>query len=44
LAIEVKRQKKNFKPDIFEEKVQHLKQKVLPKHQIEMVCWSLEDM
>jgi len=40
----VKRQKKNFKPNIFDEKVQHLKQKVLPKYHIEPQCWSLEDM
>jgi uncharacterized protein len=44
LAIEVKRQKKNFNPEVFEKKVQHLKQKVLPKFHIEALCWSLDDM
>jgi hypothetical protein len=43
-AVEVKRQKKNFKPTVFDEKVQHFKQKVLPKYHIEPQCWSLEDM
>ena len=44
VAIEVKRQKKNFKPELFKAKVEHLKNKVLPKHEIEMKCLSLEDM
>ena len=44
VAIEVKRQKKNFKPELFRQKVEHLKKKVLPQHEIEMKCLSLEDM
>ncbi len=44
VAIEVKRQKKNFKPDLFSSKVEHLKQKNLSKYDIESVCLSLEDM
>ena len=44
VAVEIKRQKKNFKPELFAAKVEHLKQKLLPKYQIEAVCLSLEDM
>lgn len=44
VAIEVKRPKKNFKPELFKAKVEHLKNKVLPKYEIEMKCLSLEDM
>ena len=44
VAIEVKRQKKNFKPELFKAKVEHLKNKVLPKYDIETRCLSLEDM
>ncbi|MFA5228946.1 MAG: ATP-binding protein [Candidatus Paceibacterota bacterium] len=44
LAIEVKRKKKNFKPELFAAKVYHLKKKILPKYQVEMLCLTLEDM
>jgi AAA+ ATPase superfamily predicted ATPase len=44
VACEVKRQKKNFKPDLLTAKVEHLKNKVLPRYAIEMRCLSLEDM
>ncbi len=44
MVAEVKRQKKNFKPDLLARKVEHLKNKVLPKYQIKMVSLSLEDM
>lgn len=44
VAIEVKRQKKNFKPELFKAKVEHLKNKVLPKYEIEMKCLSLDDI
>ncbi len=44
VAIEVKRQKKNYKPDLLAAKVEHLKNKLLPKYQIELICLSLEDM
>lgn len=44
LAVEVKRQKKNYKPELLDKKVEHLKQKVLPHYTIEKKCLSLEDM
>lgn len=44
VVAEVKRQKKNFKPELLEAKVNHLKNKLLSKYQIETVCLSLEDM
>jgi len=44
IAVEVKRQRKEFKPEIFAAKVQHLKEKVLPKYDIELVCLTLENM
>ena len=44
VAIEVKRQRKNFAPQLFAEKVQHLKTAVLPHYDIEMCCLTLEDM
>lgn len=44
VAAEVKRQKKNFKPDLLAAKIDHLKHKVLPKYTIETRCLSLEDM
>jgi hypothetical protein len=44
VVAEVKRQKKNFKPELLAAKVEHLKNKVLPKYQIEAVCLSLENM
>ena len=37
-------QRKEFKPALFAEKVQHLKDKVLPKYDIEQRCLTLEDM
>lgn len=44
VAVEVKRQRKEFKPEAFAEKVQHLKDKVLPKYEIEQMCLTLKDM
>lgn len=44
VAAEVKRQKKNFKPELLAAKAEHLKHKLLPEHQIEVRCLSLEDM
>ena len=44
VVAEVKRQKKNFKPELLAAKVAHLKQKLLPHYQIETQCLSLEDM
>ena len=43
-AIEVKRQRKEFKSGTFAEKVKHLHDKVMPKHQIEQICLTLEDI
>ena len=44
VVAEVKRQKKNFKPELMAAKVEHLKNKVLPKYSIEVRCLGLEDM
>lgn len=44
IAIEVKRQRKNFKPELLAEKVKHLKNKAMSKFSFEMKCLSLEDM
>jgi hypothetical protein len=43
-VVEVKRQKKKFKPELLAAKAEHLKNKLLPKYQIEMACFSLEEM
>lgn len=43
-VAEVKRNKKNFKPERFVEKVEHLKTKVLPGYNLETVCLSIDDM
>lgn len=44
VVAEVKRQKKNFKPELLATKVEHLKKKLLPKYTVQMCCLSLEDM
>ena len=44
LAVEVKRQKDRYRPTLFAEKVERLKQLVLPNYEIETRCLSLEDM
>lgn len=44
VVAEVKRQKKNFKPELLATKAEHLKHKLLSKYKIEMLCLSLEDM
>lgn len=44
VVAEVKRQKKNFKPELLAAKAEHLKHKLLPEYKIEMRCLSLEDM
>ncbi len=44
VVAEVKRQKKNFKPELLAAKVEHLKNKLLPKYKVETRCLSLEDM
>lgn len=44
VVAEVTRQRKNFKTELLAAKVVHLKNKVLPKYDIDTVCLSLEDM
>ncbi|MEZ4889150.1 MAG: ATP-binding protein [Crocinitomicaceae bacterium] len=44
IAVEVKRQRKNFKPEIFAEKVAYLKNKHLNNYDFEQICLTLEDM
>jgi AAA+ ATPase superfamily predicted ATPase len=44
IAVEVKRQRKNYKADDFARKVEHLKEKVFHSYEIEQICLSLEDM
>lgn len=44
LIVEVKRQRKNFKPQLLEDKIKVIKTKTLNNHNIESVCWDLEDM
>jgi hypothetical protein len=44
LVAEVKRQSKNFKPDLFTLKVEELWKKVLFKYEIESRLFSMEDM
>ena len=44
VVAEVKRQKKNFKPELLASKVAHLKHKLLPRYSIETRCLGLEDM
>lgn len=44
VVVEVKRQRKEFKPAIFAEKVQDLKDKLLPHYDIDQICLTLEDM
>lgn len=44
VVVEVKRQKKNFKPELLAEKTKHLQNKLLSNYKIETKCLSLEDM
>lgn len=44
LVAEVKRQRKNFKPQLFEDRMKLLKNKVLSKYSIDSVCLDLTDM
>lgn len=44
LAVEVKRNKKNFKAERFLEKVEQLKRKSFANYTFETICLSLEDM
>ena len=44
VVAELKRQKKNFNPELLASKVAHLKHKLLPRYSIETRCLGLEDM
>ncbi len=44
VVVEVKRQRKEFRPELFDTKIKYLKEKVMPKYKIEAVCLSMEDM
>lgn len=44
VAAEVKRQRKNFKPELLASKVEYLKTKILAKYEIESMCLTLNDM
>ena len=44
LLAEVKRQRKNFKPEAFQEKVEAIRTKLFFKYKRETACLSLEDM
>jgi AAA+ ATPase superfamily predicted ATPase len=44
VAVEVKRQRNRFKPELLAHKVERLKQKLLHGYEIETRCLSLEDM
>lgn len=44
LVAEVKRQRKNFKPELFQQKLEAIHKKVLFKYEMEAKCLTLEDM
>ncbi|MGL5703856.1 MAG: ATP-binding protein [Tannerellaceae bacterium] len=44
LVAEVKRQRKNFKPQLLDAKIEILKKKILNRHKIKYACFDLEDM
>lgn len=44
LVAEVKRQSENFKPDLFANKIESLRKKVLHKYKIESRLFSMTDM
>lgn len=44
LVAEVKRQQKNFKPELFRQKIEAIRTKVLFKYDIESKCLTMEDM
>lgn len=44
LVAEVKRQRKNFKPEAFQEKVETIRNKILSKYEIEIQNFCMEDM
>ena len=44
LVAEVKRQRKNFKPELFQQKIEAIHKKALFKYDIESKCLTLDDM
>lgn len=44
VIVEVKRQRKNFKPELLGAKVAYIKTKLLANYQIEVCCLTLDDM
>lgn len=44
LVAEVKRQCKNFKPELLNRKVEVIRTKLLYKYEIEVKCFSMDDM
>lgn len=44
LVAEVKRQRKNFKPELFQEKVETIRVKVFFNYELETACFTLDDM
>lgn len=44
LVAEVKRQRKNFKPQLLESKIEAARNKVLSKYEIDSICMDIEDM
>jgi hypothetical protein len=44
LAVEVKRQGKNFKPELFAQKVEQLRRKALPGYSIDTALLTLNEM
>lgn len=44
LVAEVKRQRKNFKPELFQQKIEFIRTKILSKYEIESKCFTMDDM
>lgn len=44
VVAEVKRQRRNFKPELFKTKVEAIRKKTPFKSEIEAKCFSLDDM
>lgn len=44
VVAEVKRQRKNFKPELLASKAEQLRNKLLPKYTIGSRCLTMEDM
>lgn len=44
LIAEVKRQRKKFKPELFQQKVEVIRSKLFYNYEIETACLTLDDM